>query len=184
MQKPHLGIYLKPLVNDDAKRLWYLMFNEQNPQWKKWDAPYFPLEYVALEKFVDTFISNNKDSKSNNRQGIWFDDILIGTVSYYWEHEPSNWLEVGITIYQVKYWQKGYGKKALEQWIDYLFSTLPLVRVGLTTWSGNTKMMKLAEKLGMKQEACLRKCRLWQGQYYDSIRYGILREEWAKRQTI
>ncbi len=49
---------------------------------------------------------------------------------------------------------------------------------GLITWSANIGMMKLAEKLGMRQAACLRKCRLWQGKYYDSIRYGILKEEW------
>lgn len=40
-------------------------------------------------------------------------------------------------------------------------------------------MMRVAEKLGMKKEAHLRKVRYFEGVYYDSIRYGLLKEEWA-----
>lgn len=39
-------------------------------------------------------------------------------------------------------------------------------------------MMRLGEKLGMEKEAQIRKVRFWQGQYYDSVKYGVLREEW------
>jgi len=39
-------------------------------------------------------------------------------------------------------------------------------------------MIKVGEKLGMMMEARLRKCRFYNGEYYDSIRMGILREEW------
>ncbi|GMK48630.1 hypothetical protein PghCCS26_57600 [Paenibacillus glycanilyticus] len=58
---------------------------------------------------------------------------------------------------------------------------MPLVRVGLTTWSGNNRMIRCAEKLGMTMEARIRKVRLYNGEYYDSIRMGILREEWEGR---
>ncbi len=105
---------------------------------------------------------------------------VIGIVSYYWEHKPSNWLEMGIVIYDPQYWSGGYGTKALALWIDHLFETLPLVRVGFTTWSGNHRMIRVGEKLGMVMEARLRKCRYYNGVYYDSIRMGILREEWEE----
>jgi len=52
------------------------------------------------------------------------------------------------------------------------------VRLGLTTWSGNLGMVKLSEKLGLRQEACYRKARIVKNKYYDSVSYGILREEW------
>ncbi|SIG03770.1 Uncharacterised protein [Mycobacteroides abscessus subsp. abscessus] len=39
-------------------------------------------------------------------------------------------------------------------------------------------MVKVGEKLGMTMEARLRKCRIYKGVHYDSIRMGILREEW------
>ena len=38
-------------------------------------------------------------------------------------------------------------------------------------------MIKLAEKLGLVCEARIRKVRYFNGVYYDSVKYGILREE-------
>ena len=53
-----------------------------------------------------------------------------------------------------------------------------IVRLDLRTWSGNTGMMRLAEKLGYKLEAVFRKARIVEGTYYDGLGYGVLREEW------
>ena len=50
--------------------------------------------------------------------------------------------------------------------------------MGLATWSGNERMIRVGEKLGMKVEARIRKVRFYENNYYDSIRMGILREEW------
>lgn len=48
----------------------------------------------------------------------------------------------------------------------------------MTTWSGNERMIRVAEKLGMQLEGRIRKVRFHEGNYYDSVRMGILREEW------
>lgn len=166
-------VVLKTIRKADLADLWQLVYSTENREWKKWDAPYYPLVYKTMDEFIKQF-----DLSLNKRLAIWVDGKLIGTVSYYWEHEASFWLEVGVCIYSPKYWRNGYGMESLSLWISHLFNTMPLVRVGLTTWSGNINMMKCAEKLGMKQEARLRRCRLWDDKYYDSIRYGVLREEW------
>ncbi|MEL7385008.1 MAG: GNAT family protein, partial [Pseudomonadota bacterium] len=76
------------------------------------------------------------------------------------------------------YWDRGVGFSALVPWISHIFDTQDIERVGLTTWSGNPRMMRCAEKLGMQQEARIRKVRYYQGEYYDSVKYGVLREEW------
>lgn len=57
-------------------------------------------------------------------------------------------------------------------------------RLGFTTWSGNVGMMKIGEKLKMTKEAQIRKVRFYQGNYYDSVRYGILREEWQQTKRV
>jgi RimJ/RimL family protein N-acetyltransferase len=72
--------------------------------------------------------------------------------------------------------------EALSLWTGYLFDAFPdIVRLDLQTWSGNTGMMRLAVKLGYQLEAHFRKARIVKGQYYDSLGYGILREEWRER---
>jgi putative hydrolase of HD superfamily len=64
-------------------------------------------------------------------------------------------------------------------WINEIFLQHPdIVRIGLTTWSGNTRMMSLSDKLGLVKEAVFRKARIINNEYYDSVSYGILREEW------
>lgn len=45
-------------------------------------------------------------------------------------------------------------------------------------------MIRLGEKLGMKMEARIRRVRYWQGEYYDSIRMGLLREEWENNPSL
>lgn len=167
---------IRPLNETDLKILWELAYKESNPEWKKWDAPYY--EHKALP--YEVFLKEEKSDlvRQDSRWGLFVNDKLIGTVSYYWEHRPSNWLEAGIGIYNPDYWNGGYGTIFFKAWIDHLFKTLPLVRGGFTTWSGNQRMMRLGEKLGMRLEGRLRKCRLYNGTYYDSIRMGVLREEW------
>lgn len=171
------NVLLRPVREDDLHRLWSLSLKEEAPEWKKWDAPYYEHTPVTFEKYVE-----NKDSlvDQDHFWAIEVDGDLIGTVSYYWEHQPSYWLEMGIVIYDPTYWSGGYGTKALAMWIRRLFDTLPLVRVGFTTWSGNHRMIKVGEKLGMTMEARIRKTRLYNGVFYDSIRMGLLREEWEE----
>src|SRR5690606_15425534 len=106
----------------------------------------------------------------------------LGMVTRYWISEETNWSAVGLVIYDPKHWGQGLGYEALGLWCAYLFETNPdFVRLDLRTWSGNVGMMKLAEKLGFLREAVFRKARIVNGDYYDGLGYGILREEWDER---
>ena len=116
------------------------------------------------------------------RKVIYVDGKMVGSVSaYYDDGYLERWLEVGLAIYDERKWGQGIGRQALELWIDELFQRISLPHIGLTTWSGNQRMMKLADRLGLKCEGRIRKVRYWQNTYYDSVKYGVLREEWENR---
>lgn len=70
------------------------------------------------------------------------------------------------------------GTEALRLYVSYLFARLDVPRVGITTWSGNERMMRAAARIGMRIEGRMRRCRIVRGELYDSIRMGVLREEW------
>ena len=166
---------IRPILEQDLECLWELIYKDEQPEWKKWDAPYYPHKAMPY----DQFISSKQDWIGD--ESFWVievNGIVRGIISYYWEHEPSKWLEMGIVLHEAGSWGNGIGTRALKLWIDHLFNTMPLVRVGFTTWSGNERMIRVGEKLGMHMEARIRKVRLYEGQYYDSIRMGLLREEW------
>lgn len=40
---------------------------------------------------------------------------IIGEVSWYWKSKETNWIEVGIVIFNETFWNKGIGYQALKQ---------------------------------------------------------------------
>lgn len=109
---------------------------------------------------------------------------VVGYVGAYWIDKNTNWLETGIVIYDKDYWNGGYGSEAYKLWIDFLFKSTGLHRLGMSTWSGNERMMKVAERIGMSLEARIRNARTVEGQYFDAIKMGMLREEWEKLSAV
>ncbi|WEG10929.1 GNAT family protein [Pullulanibacillus sp. KACC 23026] len=179
-------VSIRPMVKQDFPVIYQLMHGVSGnkiPEWKKWDAPYFPYHKPSFRLFKQQMLEEMEEKQRFVIETM--EGEPIGIVTFYWEHRPSYWLEMGIVIYDPKYWNGGYGTQALILWMEHLFERFPLVRIGFTTWSGNERMMKVGEKCGMVLESRIRKCRHYQGVYYDSIRYGILREEWeAIRQDL
>lgn len=174
-------INLRRLTKQDLEELYVVMYSGENPEWTKYNAPYFN-EYQFMD--FETFMKEEHHQFYLTEQvhGIFLSGKLIGVVTKYWESFATRWLEVGIVIYDDRFWSKGIGKIALEMWIEKCFHLHPEIEhVGLTTWSGNIGMMKLSEKIGMKLEAQIRKVRYYNGIYYDSVKYGILREEFFEK---
>ncbi|WP_314023197.1 GNAT family protein [Gemella sanguinis] len=173
-------IELKKILPDNLTELYSIMYTSKEPEWTKLNAPYFN-EFKFLD--LDTFLLKNHNEffLSDRVLGIFINNNLVGIVTKHWESFITRWLEVGIVIYNEEYWSKGIGEKALKEWLDICFKEHPeIARLGLTTWSGNIRMMKLSEKLGLKLEARIRKVRYYKDVYYDSVKYGILREEYYK----
>jgi RimJ/RimL family protein N-acetyltransferase len=104
----------------------------------------------------------------------------VGTVTRYWADERTEWLEVGVGLYERRHWGRGYGTEALALWVDYLFESLPLHRIGLRTWEGNPRMIRLARRLGFVQEARFREAYRDGHQAYDRLAFGLLRREWRR----
>ena len=163
----------------------YRVWTHPSREYHKYNGPYYKHaneeEHEENIKVLRNRLESGEQNVLGNKEIIVDGETneIIGLVNWYWKSEETNWLEVGIVIFNEKYWGYGIGYKALALWIDKVFeSNDELVRIGLTTWSGNVRMMRLAEKLGLKKEAEYRNARIVNGVYYDSVSYGILKEEW------
>ncbi|TGD24825.1 N-acetyltransferase [Companilactobacillus suantsaicola] len=165
---------------EDLEDFWQLAFSDPNAAWTKLNGPYFhddlPSKEEFLNKLADKVWLNNQ-----NHLLITYNEKIVGSVGAgFKDGDLAKWLDMGITIYDPEMWDKHIGGQALKLFITYLFKTYDIPHLGLTTWSGNPRMMHLATKIGLKQEACIRKVRFYEGKYYDSVQYGILREEWGR----
>ena len=124
-------IILRSITESDLYPFWHMIYGQDSLEWKKWDALYYPLDRIDYEQFVKQMrdrLANGEDVP--NRVAIATKGgELIGTVSYYWGHKESFWMEVGIVIYKPQFWNGGYGTEALKLWMDHLFASMPLVRI-------------------------------------------------------
>lgn len=174
--KPKVAIH--PIKPKDLELIWKIAYGQKENTWMNWNGPYFNNLVYEKEEFI------NKVGKRWVEDGtawcITYNNKIIGTVSYYYgDGELKRWIEVGVCIYDPEYWNKGISTIALTRWIDHLFEHVTeLPHIGFTTWSGNKGMMRVGEKVGLSLEGRIRKVRYWQDQYWDSIKYGVLREEW------
>ncbi|WP_125581349.1 GNAT family N-acetyltransferase [Lacticaseibacillus suibinensis] len=174
-----MTVTIRPLRADEQTTLWQLAYSNPNAEWTKWNGPYFHDVAPTLAEFLAArrWVANPL------RQVIVSDGELVGAISAYYEDgDLKRWLEVGLVIYREGLWGQHLGRQALRLWLTHLFAITDLPHLGFTTWSGNERMLRLGAAVGMKEEGRIRQVCFWQGQYYDSVKYGILREEWRKIQ--
>ncbi|MBU9674507.1 GNAT family N-acetyltransferase [Planococcus sp. CP5-4] len=166
---------------ESLEELYFWRFEEKEQEAKKWNGPYILQEHMSKEQHREKWLNDEEIAVGvPTSLTIRVDEKVIGYVGAYWVDQNTNWLETGIVIYDKNYWNGGYGREAYTLWIDFLFESTDLHRLGMSTWSGNERMMKVAERIGMKEEARIRKARMVEGQYFDAIKMGMLREEWEK----
>ncbi|SET47070.1 GNAT family N-acetyltransferase [Paenibacillus sp. NFR01] len=174
-------VTLRDMREDDMRRLYYYEYEAEDREHLLWNGPYGEQEELTFEEFTERYAGHVVPIDSDQPRRslmIEIDGELKGRVSRYWVSQETNWFEIGIVIYDSRYWSGGYGTEAFRMWMKYLFDSLDTVRLGIGTWSGNDRMMRLAAKCGMTLEARVRKARIVRGDYYDAIKMGILREEW------
>jgi RimJ/RimL family protein N-acetyltransferase len=111
------------------------------------------------------------------------DDRLIGGCALFnikWTHRTAG---LGLVIGEPSYWGRGYGGDALALLVGYAFRELNLYRVGLDVMSYNTRAVRLYEKFGFVHEGTRRSAIWREGQRYDLLFFGLLREEWLALQS-
>jgi len=177
-------VVLRDWTHGDVKA--FVHWQRPDHTWRDFDGPYYrppsTEETARKADVLRTRIDGQDWPTPRVVLPITVDDELIGQVSRYWQSEETQWLSLGVAIYDPDNWNRGLAYEALGLWCEYQFEAAPaLRRLDLRTWSGNLGMMRLAEKLGFTQEACFRQARTVRGEIYDGLGYGILRSEWRDR---
>lgn len=122
----------------------FARWSQPGQHWQAFDGPYYPRPTTAqvAEEVLQIAETMRTGAWSSPRRRLVIaeqtDDTLLGMVSWYWVSQETNWLAVGIVLYDPATWHRGYGFKALGLWCDYLWTMLPdLLQLDLCTWSGN-----------------------------------------------
>ncbi len=108
-------------------------------------------------------------------------DRLIGICSLGGEVFPHGEGFVGLGIGEREQWSKGYGTDAMMVILRYAFQELNLRRVALSVSAYNPRAIRSYEKVGFVHEGRMRQFFLRDGQRWDIVFMGILRDEWLAK---
>ncbi|MDP9698581.1 RimJ/RimL family protein N-acetyltransferase [Paenibacillus intestini] len=100
-------LVLRIVEQDDLTELYELIYKDDNPEWKKWDAPYYPLEHEPYERFVQHTLARLEADQKAGRPAslriIEADGEIVGLISLKiryrcglrWELSSTNLLDGG-----------------------------------------------------------------------------------------
>lgn len=148
-------------------------------EWRRWDAPYFHAQTTTrtMQAYVEGLTGSPPDP---DEQVIDVDGACVGMVNRSEEApEGGGWWDLGILIYDPAWWGGGVGTRALALWVQDTLDWTDAHVLTVTTWGGNLRMIRAAERLGFRECARVREARVVEGQRYDSVRLDLLRGEWT-----
>ena len=155
MKRKNLRITCNQIVLRDEKRNTDNedMFRWLNmEEWNYYDEPDEAFQPTSREAFE---ARTKEPRKSVSDSHIWQVDTPegrhLGWVLYYQIDEKAGTAYIGICLPETDTWGKGYGTIALKLFINHLFNDVGLKDIRATTWTGNHRMRRLAEKCGFTE---------------------------------
>ena len=88
---------------------------------------------------------------------------------------------VGLSIGERENWGKGYGTEMMKLLLQFAFMEVNLRRVTLAVFEYNPRAIRTYEKVGFRHEGGMRKTLNREGQRWDMLFMGVLREEWLEQ---
>ena len=181
-EKLHKTVVLRDMIESDIEDYvkWFTDPSEQN-DWTYWDSPW-EQEETSVEKERKSwteyyqYLQTLPQDYTRWKFEIEADGQHIGWVSAYTdlgyvanaEEIPA----IGIDIPNKEYRNCGYGKRALNIFINY-FRNKGCTALYTQTWSGNLPMIKLAQSLGFVEYARVKDMREVNNQKYDAITFKL-----------
>jgi len=157
-------------------------------EWNYYDEPDRPFTGITPEQF-QVLLEKRQEylKKASNTSHRWQVDTTegrhIGWVNYYQLDKKRKFVFVGICLPEEDVWGKGYGTEAVSLLVDHLFQETEMAEVRVSTWTGNRRMMRCAEKCGFKESERMphRKEYSVRGEPLERIVYSMSRVSWAAR---
>lgn len=181
-----MSVILRDMLESDIENYvkWFTV-SDDNIDWDKYDAPWETVETDeanerrSWQEYFDR-LKTLPEGYTRWKFEIEADGEHIGWVSSYTDldylENPEEIRAIGIDIPERRHRKKGYGEQAMRMFMDYL-KEQGAKSLYTQTWSGNTPMIRLAEKLGFKEYARVEGLREVDCEKYDAITWRIGFEE-------
>jgi RimJ/RimL family protein N-acetyltransferase len=127
---------------------------------------------AALGKYIDC-----KDTDGVIVFGIdSLAGVTVGGVSLHSRDQKNGTFSFGVVVYR-EHWGQGYAEDAVRILLRYGFWEQRYQKCDSACLHANEASIRLHKKLGFIEEGRRRRQTFFNGQYYDSIEFGMTREE-------
>lgn len=170
------NIYLRGLELSDVPELMKHWNNRELKQFLNKIAP----QSIQEE---EQWIRNTWNERKNGNSYV-FGICLVETDLYIGNSEVrildtiSRRGNLGISIFNPDYWNKGHGTEAIRLILDYSFTTLNLHSAELEVFSNNPRAQRCYEKNGFKKTGVRREALFRDGKYINIFLLDITKKEW------
>jgi RimJ/RimL family protein N-acetyltransferase len=146
--------------------------------------PALPLSVAQIKKKYEAIEKEVDESKKlfhftiRSRE----DDRVLGFTRIEWIEWTHGTCNLKIAIGDPLERNKGFGSDALQLLMRFAFSELNLYRLSVVVGDDNQAGLRFFKRHGFVEEVRRRKSLLRDGQTWDLIHLGLLREEWQAMQ--
>jgi RimJ/RimL family protein N-acetyltransferase len=147
-------------------------------------VPFDPMDAAIItERLATVWVRTSLDDVGQNLTlgvEITATGDLVGDVVLFWHSREHRGGEVGYVL-NPAFGGHGYATEAVQTLLGLAFDGLGLHRVIARIDARNDASARLAERLGMRQEAHLRSNEWFKGEWTDELDFALLEDEWAAR---
>lgn len=171
-------IYLREMRKEDANGDYYHWLNDPEV-YMYLETRFVPWSRAKLREYIE--------SLDGNKNEIMFaiclleDDRHIGNIKLGPINQTHKFGEIGLLIGEKSEWGKGYAAEAIGLICKFAFEILNLNKLQAGCYEDNIGSAKAFLKNGFLEEGRYRKQWFLNNRYQDSIRMGLLRENYYKR---
>jgi len=145
------------------------------------------LESRLTMQTVDTirnFVIDIAGSKNNYMFAVIYKNTgeHVGNIKVGPIHPHYKSAFVGYLIGEQRYWGKGIATEAIYLTTKFCFDVLGLHKVNAGLIEPNVASRRALEKVGFRQEGHFRQEVVIDGEYVDTMRYGMLKEEFEQKE--
>ena len=137
-----------------------------------------PITIEDAIKFIE-----NCEKSHRHHWGIFVEGAHVGNISCSLYNHTYKWVDISNLIGEKEYQKSDLCKIALSNAMQYLFDVSGFHRIQAGTYNIHFAGITLLTNLGFKKEAVLREAAIVDDKYVDSLKFGILANEWAARKN-
>ncbi len=170
-------LLLRRIDNDDADEVLMLRGNSETMK-------YIPRPLAKTKEDALKHIAMIEEKIANNIGINWGITIngsskIIGIIGHYRIQPENHRAEIGYMLLP-EYNGKGYTTEAIKVVVEYGFTQMKLHSIEAIIDPNNIASERVLQKNGFVKEAHILENELWEGKFWDTVIYSLLRRNFRK----